>query len=79
MKNYHSKYYVYIIAGAYLVYLAYQVTRGLLTGEESGGAAIWLGIAAAAFAVCGILLTLWSVWKQFLRKKDPDESNPPKS
>lgn len=73
MKNHHSKYYVYIIAGVYLIYLAYQMARGLFAGEETGGAVIWLGIAAAVFAVCGILLILWSFRKQFLRKKDSGE------
>lgn len=79
MKTHHSKYYVYIIAGGYLVYLAYQMARGLFAGEESGGAAVWLGIAAAVFAVCGILLILWSFRKQFLRKKDSDERSLPKT
>ena len=77
MKNNHNKYYVYILAGAYLVYLAYQMAQELFSGAENGYAVIWLGIATVIFAICGLSLALWSFRKEFLHQKTRDKNSLP--
>lgn len=53
-----------LIAGAYLIYLAYELLIGV---NVENGAPIWLAIiAAVAFAVCGIILVFFS-GKDFLK------------
>ena len=65
--------YVWVLAGGYLVYLAFQLLRGVFKGETDYPAVGILG--GAAFAAFGGWL-LWREWKAYKfamdHKDDPE-------
>ena len=53
--------YIWVLAGAYLIYLAYKLLRGLSRGETSPGFAIGF---AVLFVVVGAMV-LYREWKAY--------------
>ena len=57
MRNPRTSYIIRIIAGGYLIYLAYQIiTGGLMTGEMQGRAKLIGIVASALFIVTGAFI-----------------------
>ena len=65
--------YFRVLAGGYLVYLAYRLMRGIWDG--TAGNALLNGVVGVVFAVAGALV-LWREWKAYqyakAHKDDPD-------
>lgn len=59
MKNERGSNIIRMVAGAYLIYLAYSMVKSLLSGE--GGQQVLVIIAAVVFVVMGGLFLAWGL------------------
>lgn len=68
--------YVWVLAGGYLLYLAFQLVRGVVIGDTS--LPVVAVLSAAAFAAVGTFL-LWREWQAYrfaqAHKDDPSTWN----
>lgn len=66
--------YIWVLAGGYLIYLAYKLIRGLFTGEA---VKLWIAIPCiVAFLVVGglVLLREWKAYKYGVEHIDDPDS-----
>ena len=69
------------IAGAYLIYISYQLLKSLIDGEPTSMPRWVLILAIAGFAVIGVAVIFyaWRVWKKGKedqdKEPDPDQDN----
>ena len=76
LKQRHTWYLIRIIMGAYLIYLAWQIGSGIITGM-AGDNVILLGIAAGVFALVGMVLIILNIRLLSKDKTPDDEDTPP--
>ncbi len=64
---------MYSIAGLYLVYLAYQLVGGISKAE--GAVKILSILFAILFAIIGVSLTIFGIYRTYKMKKEEENPN----
>lgn len=69
MRNERGSYIIRLVAGAYLLYLAYSLVKSLIAGEVEQPTLVM--IAAAAFIILGAALLVWGLRGVMQMSKNP--------
>ena len=73
LKQRQTWYLIRILTGAYLIYLAWQLGSGILSGMAEDNI-ILLGIAAGVFGLVGVILIILDI-RLLLTDKTPDDED----
>ena len=71
LQNSKGRYAIRVIAGGYLIYLAYKLIRPVIEGKSGGHAAVNI-VAAIAFIAIGAVILYYSL-KDYKAVKDEEE------
>ena len=70
---------LFILAGCYLLYLAWGLVRDILSGTVPDSRMMFIAIAAVIFAICGVVLLFQGLKGYRARSAAEEEEDPKKN
>lgn len=64
---------LHVLAGGYLLYLAYSIVKGIISGETPADRALLMGVCAAAFGLVGAYLLIHALIVRVKTAQNPPE------
>ncbi|MGM9521742.1 MAG: hypothetical protein ACI3VB_04610 [Oscillospiraceae bacterium] len=65
-----SSHIIRLLAAAYLIYLAYKIIKGVITGEYDGNAGPWLIAGGIVFILVAVVIAFFSMRAMIAQRKE---------